>query len=176
MVITRRAIASDSAALAHLAEQTFRDTFSLGNNPSDMELYCEENFHPDIQHREILDPNIVTILAEFEGELIGFAQVRLLSPKDCVSCKHPSELCRLYVANKWHGREVAHKMMPEVFACAATVQSDCIWLGVWEHNLKAIAFYRKYDFNVAGEHLFQFGSDPQRDLVMVAPVSELSAN
>jgi ribosomal protein S18 acetylase RimI-like enzyme len=41
-----------------------------------------------------------------------------------------------------------------------------IWLGVWERNGRARAFYRKWDFRAVGEHVFQVGSDPQTDILM----------
>lgn len=43
---------------------------------------------------------------------------------------------------------------------------DPVWLGVWEHNPRAISFYRKLGFTEVGEHIFQVGSDPQRDIIM----------
>ncbi|CAM6209294.1 N-acetyltransferase domain-containing protein [Enterobacter intestinihominis] len=44
--------------------------------------------------------------------------------------------------------------------------SDVVWLGVWEHNPRAISFYHKLGFTEVGEHIFQVGSDPQRDIIM----------
>jgi ribosomal protein S18 acetylase RimI-like enzyme len=175
-MIIRHANTSDSAALACLAEQTFRDTFTSGSSTSDMQQHCEESYSPDIQLQEIQDSNLITILAECEGKLAGFTQVRLLSPivnlKESLTSKYPSELSRLYVSNEWLGHGVAHKLMSEVFACTASVQSDCLWLGVWEDNPRAIAFYRKYDFTVVGEHIFKVGADPQRDLIMAVQLKE----
>ncbi|HEX7807692.1 MAG TPA: GNAT family N-acetyltransferase, partial [Thermoanaerobaculia bacterium] len=46
----------------------------------------------------------------------------------------------------------------------ANVQS--VWLGVWEHNPRAIAFYEKCGFRITGKHPFLLGSDLQTDLVM----------
>jgi len=43
---------------------------------------------------------------------------------------------------------------------------DAIWLGVWERNGRAQAFYRKWNFRAVGQHVFQLGSDPQRDILM----------
>jgi ribosomal protein S18 acetylase RimI-like enzyme len=37
---------------------------------------------------------------------------------------------------------------------------------VWEHNPKAIAFYRKFGFETVGDHTFMLGLDRQRDIVM----------
>jgi ribosomal protein S18 acetylase RimI-like enzyme len=41
-----------------------------------------------------------------------------------------------------------------------------MWLGVGEDNQRAQRFYRKWGFQVVGEHIFQVGSDPQTDLIM----------
>jgi ribosomal protein S18 acetylase RimI-like enzyme len=49
--------------------------------------------------------------------------------------------------------------------------SDVVWLGVWERNPRAIAFYRKFEFREAGEHVFPVGNDPQRDIVLVRPLA-----
>lgn len=168
MINIRKAIKADAKALAVLAEKTFRDTFSADNSRSDMDICCEESFGTQIQQQEILDPNMLSLLAESEGELIGYAQVVLNSPAECVAARQASELRTLYVANNWHGRGVAQKLMAEVFAAAHNVQSDWLWLGVWEHNPKAIAFYKKYDFEAYGDHVFQLGSDPQRDIILAA--------
>jgi ribosomal protein S18 acetylase RimI-like enzyme len=45
------------------------------------------------------------------------------------------------------------------------------WLGVWEHNPRAIAFYRKSGFVEVGDHVFPVGRDPQRDVVMARAVA-----
>lgn len=169
----RQASINDAEALAHLAERTFRDTFTEENNLTDMDLHCTKNFGIEIQQQEILDPNYATILAEIDTKPVAFAQVRLHSPKDCVKAHRPSELYRLYVSKEWHGRGVAQQVMSHVLSTAAHAGANQIWLGVWEHNPRAVAFYHKYGFKVVGEHVFQFGHDPQRDLIMMAEVKAL---
>ena len=46
-----------------------------------------------------------------------------------------------------------------------------IWLGVWERNPRAIAFYLKSGFVQVGSHVFTVGSDRQTDFVFVSPLS-----
>jgi GNAT superfamily N-acetyltransferase len=41
-----------------------------------------------------------------------------------------------------------------------------IWLGVWEHNPRAIRFYEKNQFVVFDKHIFMLGDDAQTDLMM----------
>lgn len=167
----RQAKLNDAEALAQLAERTFRETFAMDNNATDMDLHCAENFGADIQGKELQDPNYVTLLAEIEHQPVAFAQVRLHSPKACVTAQHPSELYRLYVDKAWHGRGVAQQIMAHILSTADQANADYIWLGVWEHNPRARAFYSKYGFHTVGEHIFQFGTDPQRDLIMVTAVN-----
>ena len=45
--------------------------------------------------------------------------------------------------------------------------TDVAWLGVWERNLRATAFFRKFNFEEVGDHIFSVGSDPQRDIILV---------
>jgi ribosomal protein S18 acetylase RimI-like enzyme len=91
-----------------------------------------------------------------------------------VSAEHPSELHRLYVSAEWHGKAIAHQTMSKALTAAAHCGADYIWLGLWEHNPKAIAFYQKYGFKVVGEHVFKMGKDPQPDLVMATEIDKQS--
>ena len=176
MLSIRNARAEDAAALAALAERTFRDAFTAASDAGDIELHCADNFGPDIQQREIEDPLLVTLLGDLDGEPIAFAQIRLSSAVECVAARHPSELFRLYVLSQWHGRGVAQQIMRSALATAKSTGSDRIWLGVWEQNGRALSFYRKFGFEVVGDHPYRFGSVVDRDLVMALELDESSAS
>lgn len=167
----RKAEDSDAEALAALAERTFRETFAASNTASDMDAHCASNYGTEIQRREIADPRWITILVEEGNELIAFAQVRLGQAIDCVEARNPAELYRIYVDSRWHGRGVAQQLMLEAIGVAQLFRADWIWLGVWERNARAQAFYKKYGFEEVGEHVFTVGSDPQRDLILSRPVA-----
>lgn len=48
-----------------------------------------------------------------------------------------------------------------------------IWLGVWEHNPRAIAFYKKTDFVDVGSTIYMVGPDQQVDRVLVTKIRPL---
>ena len=171
----RPAKSSDAPSLAAIAERTFRETFATDNSEDNINLHCARKFSAEIQGEEISDPQLTTLLAEVTGELVGFAQLRLAHPAACVKGDRPAELHRIYVLSEWHGRGVGNELLRAVHAAATRAGSDCIWLGVWERNLKAIAFYRKCGFAVVGDHSFVLGQDPQRDLILAAQVDSLSS-
>ena len=171
-VALRRATLGDAPSLAVLAERTFRDSFSARNSPDNMDLHCARHFSPEIQAREIADRGLVTTLALEAGQFVGFSQMTLEKPHPHVAAKRPAELNRIYVVAALHGKGVAQALMQEALANAAAAGADCLWLGVWEHNPKAVAFYRKFGFEIVGSHPFMLGDERQRDLVMSIKLGE----
>jgi diamine N-acetyltransferase len=167
----RYARPSDAARLAALAEETFRDTFGGVNAVEDMDLHCRTSYGEDIQSAEISDAGMATLLCEEGGDLAAFAQLRWAGAPGCVSANSPGEIQRLYVAKPWHGKGVAHDLMAACIREMEGRQSDVVWLGVWERNPRAIAFYRKFGFVEVGDHVFPLGTDPQRDVIMARAVS-----
>ena len=164
----RRAAPVDAATVAGLARQTFFDTFADSNDAKDMALHLERAYGPTQQEAEINDPAMVTLLVEDAGGPIAYAQLRAAHVPECVNDESAIELWRFYVAREWHGRGVAQALMERVRQEAREKGAKMLWLGVWERNDRARAFYRKCGFVDVGEHVFLFGTDPQTDRVMVS--------
>jgi GNAT superfamily N-acetyltransferase len=166
--IFRPAVDADAAGLSELAERTFRDAFSELNTAENMDLYCASAFSPAVQAAEIANADIRTVVAESDGRLVAFAQVHLRSnPPGCVPVSPSVELRRIYVERSFHGAGLARDLMAHVLDAAVAHGAAVVWLGVWEHNPRAIRFYQGFGFSDVGDHVFVVGADPQRDLVMV---------
>ena len=162
----RRAEARDAAALALLAERTFRATFAPHNSDANMALHCARTYGAAIQAAEIADPARVTVVADDGGTLAGYAQLRVGHPTACVEAARPVEIQRIYVDAPWQGRGIAQALMEAMLMHARERGADRVWLGVWEHNPRARRFYEKSGFALAGDHAFVLGHEVQRDLVM----------
>lgn len=173
MTLIRTATASDAEDLAALAESTFRATFSAQNSPEDMNLHCQAHYGKAIQLRELLDPGIVTLVAQAGDRLVAFAQLRWGDAPVCVGDTGAGEIQRLYLDKNFHGKGLAHKMMEACLQLFATRKTALVWLGVWEHNPRAIAFYKKCGFAEAGAHVFPLGTDLQRDIILARPVGDI---
>lgn len=166
----RDAVPSDAAALARLAERTFRDAFSALNTPADIELHCATWFGEVQQLAEIRDPVIETLIVDEDRSPIAFAQLHRGPAPPCVEAARPVEIRRFYLDREWRGTGLAKDLMAECTDRAAASGADAVWLGVWELNPRAIAFYAKRGFIEVGEHTFKVGNDPQRDLVLVRAI------
>lgn len=171
-ISVRRASRRDAKALAGLAEKTFRDAFAAMNTAGNMDAFCRSAYGEAIQAEEIARADMLTLLCELHGRLVGFAQLRWGAAPGCVVAGAPAEIQRLYVDRDSHGSGVARDLMNACIDAMLARRSDVAWLGVWEHNPRAIAFYRKCGFVAVGEQIFQLGSDPQRDVVMSRKVRQ----
>ena len=118
---------------------------------------------------------MTTLLAEAGGRLAGYAQLRSGPAPACVTGVDPIELMRFYVSREWHGRGVAQSLMGSIMQEAAGRGARTLWLGVWERNQRAQAFYRKAGFTDAGSHVFMVGTDPQTDRIMTRPLAHVDS-
>lgn len=168
-IAVRRALPSDASVLAEFAARTFEATYT-GDIPTEhIREHVKTSFGIAQQTRELNDPDTVTLLAHGDGILVAYAQLRRMPPEG-IELERPAELQRFYVDRPAQGTGVARELMTAVHAAAREMGARNLWLGVWERNSRAIAFYRKIGFRQAGTTDFHVGTDRQTDLVLVVSV------
>jgi len=78
----------------------------------------------------------------------------------------PMEIERIYVLNQYQGKGIGQLLMNKAISVALSKHKKYIWLGVWEKNTKAIAFYKKLGYVIFSEHEFMLGKERQTDIIM----------
>src|ERR1700729_1906715 len=162
----RPAEEDDALELSVLAESTFRTAFAESNTAANMQLHCATTYSHALQLAEIRESSRETWVAEADARLVAYVLLRFDATSPMILGERPVEIQRFYVDAAHHGGGLAHQLMAHVVARAEAAASTVLWLGVWERNPRALAFYRKWGFDVVAEHIFTVGEDPQRDLVM----------
>ena len=165
-VAIRHATSEDAELLTELGARTFVETFAGDNSEENMSDYLTTAFNVQQQATELSDPRRSVLIAEIETVAVGYAMLMSGDAPGEVKGENPIELVRLYVLKDCIGKRVGAKLMRACLDEAASQNHQTIWLGVWENNLRAQAFYRKWEFVEIGTHVFQLGNDPQRDLLM----------
>lgn len=166
----RRVIPAEAAALADLAARTFAETFGSDTRPEDMAAHLAFAYGARQQTEELIDPDVITLVVESEGQWMAYAQVRRFPAPACVTGESPVEIRRFYVDRPWHGRGIARPLMTAAQEAARELGGRTFWLSVWERNSRAIAFYEKCGFRPVGEQDFWVGSDRQTDLILVSGI------
>lgn len=177
----RAAVVADAPVLSRFGARVFAETFAADNDPEDMAHYLAGEFTPGRQAAEIADRGGAVLLAELAGPdgapaLVGYAHLHEGTPPPDVPGTRRLELKRFYVDASFHGRGVAQALMAAVLRAAGERGADWLWLGVWERNARAIAYYRKQGFERVGEQQFLLGRDRQTDWVMARPVAPRPSN
>jgi ribosomal protein S18 acetylase RimI-like enzyme len=175
--------------LAELGARTFSDTFLADNRPEDIAAFLAATYSPSKQAAELADAANVFLLAvpAVPAALaapapnhappsppplaVGFAKLRRGAAPSCVEGAAPLQIDRLYVTRAHLGRGIGEALMRRCVEEASAASHDTIWLGVWERNTRALAFYRRWGFRIVGAHSFQLGADLQNDLLMCRAVT-----
>jgi diamine N-acetyltransferase len=170
-VVIRTAASADAKSLARFAERTFREAFAADNRPEDMDAYCGTAFTTDAMRDCLSDAAIATlVVVADDGGFAAYAQLRPHGPGPGGEMARPLELWRFYVDKVHHGHGIAQQLMDAVIEQARQRGAATLWLGVWEHNTRAQAFYRKFGFVDVGSHTFVLGTDVQTDRLMARTI------
>lgn len=156
----------DAIMLSELGAKTFYDTFAKDNTPENIKAYLKASFSSEIQLKELSDPDNIFLIIESENTPIGYAQLILNSTDNAIRGTKPLEIRRIYATKEYLGKGIGKELIQATIREARQRGCDCIWLGVWEKNQRAIDFYKKWGFREVGTHLFSVGDDPQNDYVM----------
>jgi ribosomal protein S18 acetylase RimI-like enzyme len=165
-LIVQQACTADAANIAAFSRQTFYDTFAAFNTKENMDKFMNESFSMDRLMAEVGAEGNIFILALLDGELAGYAKITESNNPPGLGHVSAIEIARIYAGQKVIGQGVGKALMAECLRLAALKNKQMIWLGVWEHNERAISFYKKIGFEKFGEHDFVLGDDVQTDWLM----------
>jgi len=110
-------------------------------------------------------------VAEADGSVVGYLALQHQA-HPAVESRNPIQLWQIYVVPDFHGVGIAAELMAAALEYARGRSHDVIWLGVSEHSARAVAFYRKHDFEALGLHRVGAGHHEHEDLVMSCQVTQ----
>ena len=167
----RKATIEDVDLLYTIGSKTFIETYGHENTPENLKKYLEEKFNKKQISDEIETPKTIFLLVKLGDEVIGYAKMRvnLVENPDRLSL----EIERIYISKIYHGQKYGADLMQKCIDVAQENNYESLWLGVWEHNPKAIKFYQKWGFELFGTHIFHLGDDAQTDFLMKKTFTQL---
>ena len=111
MINIRLATLSDAKQLAAFAESAFRESSGEHTTSEDMEMYCLSNYGEKKQAQELTDPGYTVLVAQSNGELVAYAQLKWGGAPECLASTRAGEIHRFYVAQECHGQGLAKELM-----------------------------------------------------------------
>ncbi len=162
---------ADADLLARLGRETFLSAFQGLIKDANLLPYADERFGPRQQAAELAEPGNRFFIAWRDSHAAGYAKLCASVPPPCIDLTRTVELERLYLHAEWHGLGVADALMNVCLAEARRKTCESMWLDVWDANVRAQAFYRKFRFELVGERPYIVGAQEQRHLLMYRELS-----
>ena len=157
---------NDFDQLQKISKQTFQETFSESNSEENMKNYLEEELSIKKLTTELNNTNSLFYFATLNNEVIGYLKLNFGESQTELKDDKALEIERIYVSKDFYGKSVGQLLYNKAIQIAKQKKADYVWLGVWEKNLRAIAFYKKNGFLTFDKHIFKLGNDEQTDLMM----------
>jgi ribosomal protein S18 acetylase RimI-like enzyme len=152
--------------LVALSRQTFTETFAAENNPADMQQYLDGHLSKECLKAELKHPGASFYLAYRNEQPVGYLKVNEGDAQTELKAAGIMEIERIYVLKEFHGSGAGQQLLEKALKIAKDKKAVYIWLGVWEHNTRAIKFYEKHGFAAFDKHIFRLGADEQTDIMM----------
>lgn len=156
----------DAALIADMSRITFYDAFVQDNTKEDMDIFMNQQFTKAALMKEVEEVDGIFLLAYAGNEPFGYARMRLSNKEDIMATENAIEIARIYALSSAIGKGVGSSLMQYCIDMANQLNKSNIWLGVWEKNERAIAFYKRWGFEKFNEHRFLLGTDLQTDWLM----------
>lgn len=171
----KRCSESDLIALIKISKQTFAEAFEKQNNPEDFKEYTDLAFDKGNLRKELSNKNSDFYFVYSDETLVGYFKLNSMQAQTDLKLAESMELERIYVLQEYQGQGIGKWILGQVKGMAAKSQKEFLWLGVWEMNTKAIAFYGREGFTKFGRHPYYIGNDKQIDWLMRCDLINLKA-
>lgn len=156
----------DIEKIKYVGEKTFYETFSDQNTEEDMHNYLKENFSYEQIESEMKNGESKFYIAENNGEVAAYMKINFDKAQTEIGHKNTLEVQRIYALKEYQGKHIGKSLIEKAIELGKENKINNIWLGVWEHNLSAIKFYKKQGFEKFDTHVFRLGDDEQIDNLM----------
>ena len=160
----------DSHKLQEISYDTFNDTFNHQNSPENMKTYLERAFNLNQLEKELSNRSSQFFFVYFNKEVAGYLKVNTDDAQSENLGDDSLEIERIYIKNKFQKQGLGKILFNKACELAMERNKKKIWLGVWEKNENAIAFYKKMGFVQTGAHSFYMGDEEQTDFIMIKTI------
>ena len=160
----------DLHSLQKISYETFNETFKNQNSPENMNAYLEKAFNLEQVEKELSNRSSQFFFVFYNQELAGYLKVNTNEAQSEKMGDQSLEVERIYIKNTYQKQGLGKYLLNKAIEIAQEQNKENIWLGVWEKNENAIAFYKKMGFDQIGAHSFYMGDEEQTDFIMSKPL------
>lgn len=156
---------ADVDELRAVSIETYTDTFGEFNSDENMQVYLEDAYNREKLIAELENENSQFFFLKENNETTGYLKLNVRDAQSENIGENLLEIERIYVRTAFLRHGYGTKLIQTAEEIARGKGLSGMWLGVWEHNQRALNFYRKMGFRHISQHSFFMGDDEQIDLI-----------
>ena len=159
-------------ALREISCETYYDTFKESIvNPQDMEDFLRDAYSIETLSQELENPESEFFFLYQEDRLVGYLKLNVgAAQTEQGVAENTLEIQRIYVRPSEKRQGFGTVLMDFAMQHAKEAGYDSVWLGVWEHNDAAQAFYKGHGFVRVGEHVYWTGNQADTDHILLKKI------
>jgi len=166
-ITIKRCNHEDLQTLQEISIETFNATFKDQNSPENMTAYLEKAFNVNQLEKELFNTSSEFFFVSVNHEVAGYLKLNTNEAQSEPMGEEALEIERIYIKSEFQKHGLGKILFNRAIEIAREQNKNKIWLGVWEKNDNAIAFYKKLGFIETGAHSFYMGDEEQMDLIMI---------
>jgi len=156
----------DSRILQEISYETFNETFKNQNSTENMNAYLEKAFNINQVEKELSNNSSQFFFISLNNAVSGYLKINTNDAQTEEMGDESLEIERIYIKKEFQKHGLGKYLLNKAIQIAEELKKSKVWLGVWEKNEKAIAFYKKMGFVQTGAHSFYMGDEEQVDFIM----------
>ncbi|WP_159023653.1 GNAT family N-acetyltransferase [Formosa sp. L2A11] len=155
MVEIIKANATHCELIVEIGKQTFFESHGHSASKDAIDHYISKTYNKETILKEFDNDKVHYHLIYSDGIIAGFSKIELnISNKNIVDL-NITKLDRIYLLETFHGKQLGSKLFHFNIELSKKQKQNGIWLAVWTENQKAINFYQKMGFKIAGAFDFK---------------------
>lgn len=152
--------------LQKISIETFSETFKEHNSPENMKAYMDRAFNLKQLEKELSNNHSEFYFVYNNDEIAGYIKVNINEAQSEEMSEDSLEIERIYIKRNFQKYGLGKYLLNRAMEIAIEHNKKKIWLGVWDKNDNAIAFYKRMGFFQTGAHSFYMGDEEQIDYIM----------
>ena len=168
----RECTVRDLELLQQIGYDTFDETFRSLNTTETINAYLAEAFSREKLLSEMMSGSCSFYFMYCKNELIGYLKLNEALGQSDLNDPDSLEIERIYVRKEYKGQGLGKILIDYALKKAVESGKQYVWLGVWERNTTALAFYEKVGFKEMGKHSFRMGDELQTDYILKKMATE----
>lgn len=169
-IIIRDAIPEDAVCIGVLGMQVFLDTYATEGIRRSIADEVLQAFAPQTIAQLIAQPGISLVVAQVNGHLVGFAQIKLNARHSMIDAADAAELQRLYIQERFTGCGLGYQLLQAAEQHAARGGAELLWATVWVGNERALGFYPRRGYEVLGSPTYTFQGETHGNRLFGKPL------